>query len=139
MSVPQRVGTGQAVPAPAHQLWSVQPLLGSLPGQAYQGRVAIEVWEGGTELSIAGDRPNLQDRRLLEQAVKALQSQDVLAHLVSLPWENKPSFVQEDSGDRFLGFVVIEMWNDQTIVGVSGTGPVIERARQRIEKHSILR
>jgi len=93
----------------------------------YYGRVFIEVFESDSQVTIVGG-----DRSLLPRARTVLTGGYIPLRDSALPWTNEPA-TGKRANQAFLGRVVVEMWSNQAVVGITGADPrVVERATQRL-------
>lgn len=98
-------------------LWNSQPLLQPY-GQTYLGRVFVEVWDGDdTHLVATNDM-------LRETALGVLSGQKPWVPASNVPLTNRPAtgYAHEQA---FVGRVVIEVWNNQTVMGFSGSEAIV--------------
>jgi hypothetical protein len=94
-------------------LWHSQPLL-KPAGQTYLGRVFVEVWDGeDTHLVATNDS-------LCSTALAALSGEQQSISATNTPLTNLPA-TGGVSGQTFVGRVIVEVWNNQIVIGVSGT------------------
>ena len=112
---------------PNSSIWNTEAMLPAHRGQAYHGRVFVEVWDTNVRLGITGDRS------LGKRALAALQGPHIRASVRDIPWTDQP-VTSESSGAVFLGRLVVELWNNQAVVAVTGSNPdqVLARATQRL-------
>lgn len=119
---------------PNASLWLDTPVLGMAIGRGYQGRVVVEVWDKG-EMMFRPAHPgnSSQTAYVLELAVSALRSIN-WPSVRTDTWPNQP-VMGELPSHTFLGRVVIEIWDSQTAIDVTGSGErgyLVERAIQRL-------
>jgi hypothetical protein len=119
-SVPARPGANGSI-------WSTGPMLRPSAAEDYYGRVFIEVFESDSQVTIVGG-----DRSLLPRARTVLTGGYIPLRDSALPWTNEPA-TGKRANQAFLGRVVVEMWSNQAVVGITGADPrVVERATQRL-------
>lgn len=100
-------------PGPNLSLWSTAPQIHARTGKTYYGRVFVEVWDKDALIACCGDS-SLQARGLA-----ALQGHQKAVQVASTPWTSQPALGLVP-GQTFLGRVVIEIWQDQAVVAMSG-------------------
>lgn len=126
-TIPPESAMTVAPPANRH-VWGDAPFLGVIPGQTYQGRVFIEVWDSTDHLVICGHD---------EATLKARAGAVLRGRFTPLRGSQVPGINEAAGGDApdrtFLGRVVIEIWSVQAVVGITGSHPrVLAQARQRL-------
>ena len=108
-------------PSASSTVWSDRPLLRELPNRRYDGRLVVEVWEdNSTRVAIdgAGDTA----KALTARALKALQEPFSPIRDPEIPLTNEP--VTAAIADvTFLGRLIVELWDDQATIGISGSDP----------------
>jgi len=120
-------GATPAAPAATRRLWGAEPLLRHVPGQAYLGRVFVEVWDGNDQLVLCG-----ADASLVTRAGMAIQRPYVPVRDGAVPGTNEAAG-GPDTRRAFLGRVIVELWSDEAVIGITGTDPrILERARHRL-------
>ncbi len=144
MSTPQPsrgfVQTLEVMPAPSvpiapgmlpnPTLWTRQPMMPTVQGQRYRGRVFIEWWPEGAQLVEAGGPP------VAAAALAALLGgRYTLLPAADLPWTDEPvtNFVGTPG---FMGRVAIEVYDDGAVVGVSGADlGLLPQAADELKAH----
>ncbi len=106
-------------------LWSRNPVLGALPGRNYYGRIFVEVWEKDARLVSDSREPSW-----LQGAMIALKTNTY--RKVGLNLTDEPTTGQI-ANQAYHGCVVIEQWDDQVLVGLTGSSQLLERAIQILE------
>ncbi len=109
-----------------HSMWSRSPLLGTIPGKNYSGRIFIEVWDQGVRLVSDNN-----DSLLFQGALRALKSSTYKKGYLNISGEPTTGHI---NGQVYLGCIVIEQWEDQVLVGNTGSPQLLERAIQTLEK-----
>ncbi len=116
-----------AAPAPNRRLWGAEPLLRHVSGQTYLGRVFIEVRDGNDQLVLCG-----ADTSLMTRAKAALQRPHAPLRDGAVPGTNAAAG-GPDARHTFLGRVIVELWSDEAVVGITGADPqVLARAQHRL-------
>jgi hypothetical protein len=90
-------------------LWSLDPVL-SVRGTNYLGRIFIEVWDNHQELAIIG-----ADSSFIYSVLSALKNEQYTIASESMT-TSEPTHSMP--GSAFLGRVVVETWDDKTVVGM---------------------
>jgi len=125
---PTNVQVGSPV-GPNASIWSAHPMLGDVPGQNYQGRVVVELWdEGGSRFLNAG-----VSKETLEPALRILRNTDQMPVITNTPWSSEPA-IGTVSDKTFRGRVVIELWDSNAQVAITGSSPVWELARRALDE-----
>jgi hypothetical protein len=98
-------------------LWGRQPLL-QPQGSNFQGRVFVEVWDQKETRLV------MTSEYLVAVVLEALEGKRPYVSAHQIPLTNKPA-----TGDvpeqTFVGRVVVEVWNDLVVVGVSGSQSIV--------------
>src|SRR5438876_190220 len=92
-------------------LWGSLPLL-EPSGQGFQGRVFVEVWDGEDAHLVA------TNDTLRSTAYGALSGSQSSVSATNSPLTNQPA-TGAVSGQSFVGRVIVEVWNNQIVVGYS--------------------
>lgn len=101
---------------PNTSIWTATPGLQTLTDGLYLGRVFVEVWSEDTLVVTCGSPA------LGKNALAALKGRHVRVPDSAVPWTDQPA-TGVLAGQTFLGRVVIELWNNHAVVGVTGTSP----------------
>jgi len=120
---------------PNASIWLNLPMLGNVSSQSYWGRVVVEVWENGESSfhTTYMDQPR-KTAFLLEKAMRALQNANTPV-LTTTPWSNEPLGVMPgQSLQAFQGRVVVEVWDDQATVAITGTDEQSDLAKRAVQK-----
>lgn len=109
-------------------LWLRQPVLRLQRGRRrFLGRVFVEVWDGDDERVVTSD-PALRAPALaaLQSNYKPILDPDVLL-------ADRPT-TGEVPKQTFIGRVIVEMWDDGALVGITGPETkVVERAIKSLQ------
>lgn len=97
-------------------IWLGTPFLGNTPGRKYLGRVVVEVWEND---ALFFDQRLTEDEDVLHRAIVALLNTKTRPSTIS-PWTDKP-LLGSLNDQSFLGRVVIEVWDGQCNLCISGS------------------
>lgn len=106
----------RVVPPPNTNIDSVEPVLGTIQGHHYHGRIFIEVWEGDARMVIVPQIPALTAR-----ALAALEGRSRWGEVKRTPWQPDWPVTGEIPGKTFLGRVVVEVWDNVAVVGIAGS------------------
>jgi hypothetical protein len=89
--------------------------------------VFVEVWT--KDIQVVASNPVLVAR-----AVAALRGTHTWVERSDIPWTDEP-VTGEKAGEVFLGRLIVDLWSNQAIVGVSGAEPaqVLQRGLGRLE------
>jgi hypothetical protein len=128
-----------AAPPPTHPVpagasvavWSRTPTLGNVAGQAYLGRIVLEMYDKSNYTAVMG-----ADGGLVGRAPAALRAQRSFAHESGV-WPRGPIMGRNPGDLSYQGRAVIEFWSRTTNVAISVTtgtpGNVVQRAIQALE------
>jgi hypothetical protein len=123
-------------PGPNMDIWSGSPMLGTMPGQSYLGRVVVEVWDEGERMFHTSDaNGNPPHPAFFQRAIAALQSSS-LAVRTDTPWSDEPA-TGPLPGQTYHGRVVVEVWDNHEVVAVTGlvsTSDLTQRAARALLK-----
>jgi hypothetical protein len=112
------------VPGRNSTIWAPEPMLRSVQGQRYLGRLFVEVWDKETRvvgLSV-----------LFKRGLATLRREQPQVQEVAAPWTDQP-VTPEIQGQSFLGRVVVEIWNDKSAVAIQGQATQVrDRAIQEL-------
>ncbi len=110
------------------------PTLAKFPSRAFYGRVVIDIWNREEFVSHTSyPHEPKKTLHLLEQAILALQSQDIPT-ITSL---DQPGISEDVSGQPFLGTIVVEIWEGKGLVakrGLSSSNEAIGRSVESLLK-----
>ena len=117
----------QSVPSGANRsIWAHRPQMATIPGDQYQGRVFLDVYVSEVRYAVCGG-----DRALLNRVRSVLQGEFTPLRGLQLPWANEP--VGGSPEAQFLGRVIVECWQGEAVVGISGDeAQVLARVREQL-------
>lgn len=110
---------------PNASIWSTEPMLTEFPDQEYQGRLVVEIWTKGEYIFYPSDKQgNPVTGDFLERTIAALDDPQTEI-LTATPWTDEPVMATSEDipGERFLGRVVVEVWDEQIVVAATGSEP----------------
>ncbi|NOK57983.1 MAG: hypothetical protein GFH27_549287n287 [Chloroflexi bacterium AL-W] len=112
-------------------IWSSSPLLHNIENQTYFGRAFVEIWNNDACIVTVGNGLVLRKRTLI--ALQSLNNKNAkIEDLQTLRWTLQPA-TGEREGQTFLGRVVVEVWDDETVVGFTGISPqILSRALKEL-------
>ena len=127
---PKPVKSEEAVGiGPNKELWSKRALLRDRRGHNFEGRVFVEVWDEDAHLVVGEDNP-----ALWAKALETLEGEFSPIVSPETPLTDEPATGAQEA-QAFLGRVVVEVWEDQSLVGLTGSDPrVVERAVEMLAK-----
>lgn len=131
--LPFRLRVAQATPGSAAAIsgvWVQSPLLGSIAGQNYLGRIVVEVFDSGGKVALVA-----ADRRFVGRAAAAvLAAKSFLPEVV--PWPKGPVTGAVASDGAYRGRFVIELWTTTTNVAAATSeytvGGLVQRAAEAL-------
>lgn len=100
-------------------------MLTEFPDQEYQGRLVVEIWTKGEYIFYPSDKQgNPVTGDFLERTIAALDDPQTEI-LTATPWTDEPVMATSEDipGERFLGRVVVEVWDEQIVVAATGSEP----------------
>ncbi|NUM47244.1 MAG: hypothetical protein HUU38_21295 [Anaerolineales bacterium] len=117
------------------ELWSTNPILGSLNGRVYQGRIFVEVWDNDVHFVV--DEHNIEDiKAKVEIALNEFRKPYTSVEIDKL----QPMPVSgEIPGNSYLGRLIIEFWDNEPIIGIEGEKALVVQKGIEILRSSLQR
>ena len=125
---PATHGTVSNHPMGNDGIWINKPAIMQLLNQSYLGRLFVEVWEVDLQVVSTG-------AGVLERSLSALRGEHIRVPRHNIPWLDISATGGGGPDDPFLGTVIVEVWQNDTVVGLIGSNDdrVLQRATAQLD------